>query len=70
MENEEPKQSSSSEMRKAWFDHVRKTRVKMSRGQKEKVSHRKAMTQASLTWADEKAKVLRKIKREARKRAK
>ena len=59
-----------SEMRKAWFEHVRKVRVKMSRGQKGKVSHRAAMTQASLTWADEKAKLLRKQKREARKRAK
>ena len=67
---ESDSKTKSSEMRKAWFEYVRKVRVKMSRGQKEKVSHRKAMTQASLTWADEKAKVLRKIKRESRKRAK
>ena len=70
MENEEPKQSSSSEMRKAWFDHVRKTRVKMSRGQKTKATHREAMKEASVGWAAEKAKLLRKIAREERKKSK
>ena len=37
-----------SEMRKCWFDFVKKTRVKMSRGEKRAVSHREAMKQASL----------------------
>ena len=70
MENEQPKQSSSSEMRKAWFDHVRKTRVKMSRGQKTKATHREAMKAASVGWAAEKAKLLRKIARDERKKSK
>ena len=53
-------------MRSAWFEHVRKTRKKMSRGQKEQVSHRKAMQHASSTWPKEKEKVLRKQKRAER----
>ena len=70
MEAEEPKQSSSSKMRKAWFEHVRKTRVKMSRGQKTKATHREAMKSASVGWAAEKAKLLRKIAREEKKKSK
>lgn len=59
-----------SEMRKAWFEFVKKTRVKMRRVEKREVTHREAMKRASLSWADEKAKVERKMKREARKKAK
>lgn len=60
----------ASEMRKAWFEYVKKTRVKMRRVEKRDVTHREAMKEASLSWADEKAKVERKMKREARKKAK
>ena len=56
-------------MRKEWFDHVRKTRVKMSRG-KEQVTHRLAMQEASKTWADTKSKIERRHQREDRKAAK
>ena len=69
-EAREPKQSSSSKMRKAWFDYVRKTRVKMIRGQKTKATHREAMKSASGGWAAEKAKLLRKIAREEKKKSK
>ena len=49
MENEQatPKKTACNEMRKAWFDYVRKTRAKLSRGKKEKCSHRDAMKAAS-----------------------
>ena len=57
-------------MRRAWFDHVSKTRKKMSRGKKEIVSHRAAMGEASKTWAKEKTKLQRKIAREAKRNAK
>ena len=56
-------------MRSHWFDHVRKTRAKMSKGQKEKVLHRDAMKQASVSWADVKAKIQRSNKRKAKKKA-
>ena len=59
-----------SEMRKAWFDFVKKTRVKMGRAEKRDVSHREAMKHASLGWASEKVKIERKLKREAKKKAK
>ena len=57
-------------MRKCWFEHVRKTRKKLSKGKKELVSHRDAMSKASVTWPKEKAKIERKLKREAKKLAK
>ena len=71
MENEQKsvKTAQASEMRKAWFDFVRKTRQKMARVTKEKVSHRDAMKQASSGWAAEKAKIIRRKKREAKKNA-
>ena len=50
-------------MRQHWFEHVRKTRTKMARAQKEKVSHRDAMKTASVSWAVEKAKIERKLKK-------
>ena len=43
-------------MRQHWFEHVKKTRKRMSRG-KETASHREAMKAASETWADAKAKI-------------
>ena len=57
-------------MRSAWFEWVSKTRKKMSRGTKEPVSHRDAMKQASLTWAAQKAKLVKKANREKKKLAK
>ena len=56
-------------MRKAWFEFVRKTRQKMTKAKREKVSHRDAMKAASVGWAAEKAKILRRQKREAKKNA-
>ena len=60
----------ASTMRKEWFNFVRKTRTKMSRASKTNVSHREAMKAASVEWPKEKAKVLKRIKREARKKMK
>ena len=56
-------------MRQLWFDHVSKTRKKMST-KKKPCSHREAMKTASTTWPDIKAKIERKRAREARKAAK
>ena len=60
----------SVSMRKSWFEFVKKTRVKLSRARKENVSHRDAMKEASVLWPKEKEKLLRRAKREAKKRAK
>jgi len=57
-------------MRKDWFDHVAKTRKKMSRGKKGQVSHVAAMKEASVTWPKVKQKLLRKKAREEKKLAK
>ena len=54
-------------MRSAWFDHVRKTREKESRGKKVKVTHREAMKIASTSWPGIKAKLQRKAEREKKK---
>ena len=56
-------------MRQHWFEHVRKTRKKISRG-KEVASHRDAMKAASDTWPVAKAKIERSKKNKARKIAK
>ena len=56
-------------MRVEWFLWVSKTRKKMQRGNKAKVSHRMAMKSAALTWPKEKTKILNRIKREERKAA-
>jgi hypothetical protein len=50
-------------MRLHWFDHVAKTRKKMSRGKKEDTSHRDAMQEASKSWPTVKKKIERKLKR-------
>ena len=42
----------------------------MSRGKKEKATHREAMKAASSGWATEKAKILRRQAREAKRAAK
>ena len=57
-------------MRKEWFNWVAKTRKKMQRGVKERVTHRAAMKGAALTWPKEKLKILNRRKREERKRLK
>ena len=57
-------------MRKEWFSWVAKTRKKNQRGSKKPVTHRQAMKAAALTWGKEKLKILNRIKREQRKRAK
>lgn len=51
-------------MRTSWFGHVKKTREKIARKEKRKVSHQEAMKSASETWAKEKAKLVRKQDRE------
>ena len=64
----EEKKTDSSAMRKHWFEHVRKTRKKMARVKKEPVSHREAMKEASQSWGTEKAKLVKRIAREIRKK--
>ena len=51
-------------MRNYWFDHVRKTRKKLSKGLPELVSHRVAMKEASESWQEMKIKVKRKLDRD------
>ena len=53
--------------RNYWFDHVRKTRKKMSRGKKTQCSHKAAMVEASTSWPAAKKKLLNKIKRSQKK---
>ena len=65
----DPKKKDSSTMRKKWFDHVRKTRKKMAKQKREPVSHREAMKEASQSWAVEKDKLLKRMARESRKKA-
>ena len=55
-------------MRQLWFEHVRKTRVKLTKKTKTNVSHRDAMKAASDNWAVEKEKIQRRLKREAKKK--
>ena len=49
-------------MRVQWFEHVRKTRKKMSKA-KEGTTHQAARREASTTWPQEKEKLLKKLKR-------
>ena len=57
-------------MRSHWFEHVAKTRKKLSKGQKKQVSHRESMRVASTTWPEIKIKLEKKIKRAEKKRNK
>ena len=57
-------------MRKDWFEHVQKTRKKLSRGKKVPIAHVAAMKAASVTWPTVKAKLIRKRERECKKLAK
>ena len=54
-------------MRKAWTNHVAATRVKGNRGARS-MTHREAMKAASETWPKEKAKLIRRQKREGKKK--
>ena len=53
--------------RKAWLDHVGKTRKRENKGAKT-CSYREAMKKASVTWPEEKKKVERRLKRESKKK--
>ena len=55
-------------LRKQWFEHVKKTRKKMSR-KNAPCSHVDAMKKASEAWPAVKQKILRKRKREEKKQA-
>ena len=57
-------------MRVHWFEHVRKTRKKLSRETKVSVTHREAMQKASTTWPDVKEKLVKKRDRIQKKEAK
>jgi hypothetical protein len=57
-------------MRQLWFDHVAKVRTKLSRGKKDKATHREAMVAASVTWPKEKEKITKKRDRASRLAAK
>ena len=57
-------------MRQLWFDHVANTRAKLGRGKKEKATHREAMVAASPTWPKEKAKIIKRRERDAKRAAK
>ena len=48
----------SKSMRKEWFEHVAKTRKRMST-KKNPCSHRDAMRKASETWSKAKSKIMR-----------
>ena len=56
-------------MRVNWFEHVRKTRKKLSKGLKQGklVPHREAMKAASQTWPTIKVKLTKKIARQKKK---
>ncbi len=54
-------------MRNAWFEHVAKTRKRLQRGNKEKVTHREAMRIASTNWAPQKEKLQKKLLRAKKK---
>ena len=51
-------------LRNDWFDHVKKTRKKLSKGLPELVKHRDAMKKASETWPDVKVKIKRRNARD------
>ena len=55
-------------MRKAWMDWVAKTRKKGNRGKANTMTHKEALKAAAITWPKEKAKIVRRRKRECRKK--
>ena len=56
-------------MRGHWFEHVAKTRKKISK-KGSKATHQEAMKAASVTWAKEKGKIEKRLKREKKVRLK
>ena len=56
-------------MRKAWMDHVGKTRKKGNRGKDKTMTHREALKAAAVTWPKKKAAILRKQKRVCKKKS-
>ena len=54
-------------MRKSWTDYVASVKRKGNRGKKS-MSHVEAMKAASVSWPKEKAKIMRRRKRECKKR--
>ena len=56
-------------MRSQWFEHVAKTRKKMSK-KGAKATHQDAMKAASGTWAKEKIKIEKRLRREDKARLK
>lgn len=56
-------------MRVRWFDHVRKTRKKLTRDLKQPVTHREAMQKASTTWPEIKEKLVKKRVRAEKQKA-
>ena len=56
-------------MRVHWFDHVRKTRKRLTRETKQAVTHREAMQKASVSWPEIKEKLLKKKAREQKREA-
>jgi len=57
----------ATSMRSHWFEHVRKTRKKLSSARKKPVSHQDAMREASISWPEKKVKIQRRIRREQKK---
>ena len=55
-------------MRKGWTDYVRAVRKKGNRGKKT-MTHREAMKSASVSWPKEKAKLVRRMKRQCKKQS-
>ena len=56
-------------MRHHWFNHVAKTRKKLTKARKQPVSHREAMREASTTWAPIKERLQKKLARAKKKAA-
>ena len=50
-------------MRNHWFDHVAKTRKKLTRARKQPITHREAMRGASVTWTAIKDRVRKRMVR-------
>ena len=50
-------------MRNHWFEHVAKTRRKLTRVRKVPVTHREAMREASVTWSSIKDRVRKRMVR-------
>ena len=63
------KMEKPANMRSKWFEHVAKTRKKISK-KGSTASHQEAMKAASVTWAKEKIKIEKRLKKEEKARLK